>query len=141
MKSLLLASLFAISGIANADAVSVSIEKPALNSVIACGEKNPDGYCYCPVKGKVSGLTQGQYICVFMKFSGGGEWWVSGNCLPAEEIVSGEWEQGYSSCGSESETGSILIKALVLSNPEKSGSLVRSLPNAHANADTRVTRR
>jgi hypothetical protein len=73
-----------------------------------------------------------------MQFSGGAVWWVSGNCLDATQIVDGEWEQNYSSCGKETEKGTVIIKAMILNKPEKSGVNVRQLPEAVAEDSRKI---
>ena len=142
MKSLLAILVLLSASIVSASAVEISITKPEKDSSIGCDSKSPEGYCYCPVKGKVSGLKQGQYICTFLQFSGGSVWWVSGNCLTASQVVDEEWEQNYSSCGKDGEKGTIIIKAMVLDKPLESGLNVNELPtNAIAEAGRKVTKK
>ncbi len=141
MKTFFIFFALICASIVNASAVELSITKPEKDSNVGCESKSPEGYCYCPVKGKVSGLKQGQYICTFLQFSGGSVWWVSGNCLAASQVIDDEWEQNYSSCGKEDEKGTIIIKAMVLDKPLESGLNVNELPKAIAEAGRKVSKK
>jgi hypothetical protein len=125
-----------------ASAAEISITSPAKDASVICGKTNENGYCLCPIQGKVSGLGKGQSVCTFMQFSGAATWWVSGNCLDASQIVDGEWEQNWSSCGKANETGGIIIKAMILDKSYDAGVNIANsdLPQGISEAGRRIKR-
>ncbi len=59
---------------------TISITSPQHGSRIQCSRQS-GGQCYFTVQGRVSNLSQGNYLSLMLTVPGGGQWWHSGNSI------------------------------------------------------------
>jgi hypothetical protein len=116
----------------------ITILQPSQDSIIGCQSTSPDGYCIYKVEGKISRpLRPDHKLYVFIKESGGDEWWVSGGAIQQQAIVDGRWSQPWASFGNQySPVKDYLVCALVTTDEYKSGQKFGTLPGSIVVSDT-----
>jgi len=119
---------------------SVSITSPKCGESFNCESTRYDAIrdkkqCFFTVSGSASNLQDGDYLSLFLKISGGGKWWQSGNSLKYEDDFEGDWTVSMVSVDLNGISQSFSAKAIISKQSYPSGKTHSQLPDNVAKSD------